>query len=370
MPAQRTRTRTRSLAEDAARPARIQAASTAPAPPPAATAPAPPPAAAPGPAPAAPSARPGVAPWAYHDGAVVPFAEVGLPLTTQALQYGTAVFEGIRAFAVPGRDELVIFRAHDHYERFLRSCRLLRIEVAATAEELVERTFDLLRRNGIAQDSYLRPLGYKLGLLPGTPAGVRLTGLTDAFSVTQFTLGAYTPSTGITCGVSSWSRPRSSAIPVQAKVTGGYVNSALAAEEARAAGYDDAILLNDRGQVAEASTANVFAVRDGRLLTPPPGADLLPGITRDTVRVLADGMGVDTLERDLGVPDLLQADEVFLTGTGVGITPVTGISGRPVADGTPGPLTRRLVRAYAETVRGAGDPRHDHWLTIVPIERG
>ncbi|MFD9357596.1 branched-chain amino acid transaminase [Streptomyces sp. NPDC060031] len=320
---------------------------------------------------AAAPVRPGVAPWVFHDGALVPFAEVGLPLTTQGLQYGTGVFEGIRAYSVAGRPgELSIFRAHDHYERFLRSCRLLRIDVKHTAEELVERTFDLLRRNAVAHDTYLRPIAYKLGLLPGTPPGVRLTGLSESVSITAFTLGAYTPPGGIRCAISSWSRPRSSAIPVQAKVTGGYVNSALAVEEARAAGHDDAILLNDRGQVAEASTANVFALRDGHLITPPPSADLLPGITRDTVRVLAEAMGVETREHDLQVPDLLTADEVFLTGTGVGITPVVAVAGRPVGDGAPGPLTTRIVEAYDRTVRGAGDPRHDHWLTIVPIERG
>ncbi|MFI2612892.1 branched-chain amino acid transaminase [Kitasatospora sp. NPDC018619] len=324
---------------------------------------------APAPRPAAPG-KPAVSGVAYHRGEFVPFAEASLPLTTQALQYGTGVFEGIRAHASADGGELLLFRVHDHYERFLRSCRLLRIDTGLTVEDLVGITCELLRRNGARTDTYLRPLGYKLGLLPGSRPGVGLTGVSDAVSVTGFAMGAYTPPGGIRCAVSSWVRPRSAAVPVQAKVTGGYVNNALAADEARSAGYDDAILLNDRGQVAEASTANVFVVRSGRLLTPPATADLLPGITRDTVLALAADLGIEAAEREVGVPDLLQADEVLLTGTGVGITPVTGLSGRPVGTGEPGPVTLALAERYARTVRGGAGPRHQHWLTPVRLDRG
>ncbi len=314
--------------------------------------------------------RPAVASWAYHQGEFVPFAEARLPLTTQALQYGTGVFEGIRAYVSQDGEEVSLFRAHDHFERFLRSCRLLRIDPGATVEELVEHCAELIRRNGVVADTYLRPLGYKLGLLPGSPPGVSLTGVSDALSITAFALGAYTSADGIRCSVSSWTRPRSSAIPMQAKTTGGYVNNALAMDEARAAGHDDALLLNDRGQVAEATTANVFAVRDGSLTTPPLSADILAGITRDTVLALAADLGLGCVERELPLPELLQADEVLLTGTGVGITPVVAVSGRRIGEGVPGPVTTRLAESYARTVRGAGDAHHRRWLTAVRIERG
>ena len=314
--------------------------------------------------------RPAVAAVAYHRGDFVPLAEAALPLTTQALQYGTGVFEGIRANLSADGDSLLLFRVHDHFERFVRSCRLLRIDPGHTVDELVDITCELLRRNGSATDTYLRPLGYKLGLLPGSRPGVGLTGVSDAVSITAFAMGAYMPAAGIRCGVSSWVRPRGGAVPMRAKVTGGYVNNALAMDEARAAGYDDAILLNDRGHVAEASTANVFAVAAGRLITPPPTADLLPGITRDTVSVLAADLGIEAGERDFALPDLLAADEVFLTGTGVGLTPVVEICGRPIGSGHPGPVTRDLADLYARTIRGGAPAPHDHWLTPVRIDRG
>ena len=316
------------------------------------------------------AARPAVAGVAYHRGAFVPLAEATLPLTTQALQYGTGVFEGIRANLSADGGSLLLFRVHDHFARFLRSCKLLRIDPGHTVDQLVEVTCELLRRNGSAADTYLRPLGYKLGLLPGSRPGVGLSGVSNAVSITAFAMGAYLPATGIRCGVSSWVRSRGAAVPMRAKVTGGYVNNALAMDEARAAGYDDAILLNDRGQVAEASTANVFVVTAGRLLTPPPTADLLPGITRDTVFALAAELGFEAVERDFALPDLLAADEVFLTGTGVGITPVVEVSGRPIGAGHPGPVTRSIADLYTRTLRGGARAPHDHWLTPVQIERG
>ncbi|AEW95053.1 MULTISPECIES: branched-chain amino acid transaminase [Streptomycetaceae] len=317
-----------------------------------------------------PQRRPGVLGWAYHQGEYLPATEARLPLTTQALQYGTGVFEGIRGYAAADGDQVLLFRAHDHFARLLRSCALLRIDPGATVDELVGVSAELLRRNAVVADTYLRPLAYKLALLPGSPPGVSLSGVSDALSVTAFALGAYTSPRGIRCAVSSWTRPRGSSVPVRAKTTGGYVNNALAMDEARAAGYDDAVLLDERGKVAEATTANVLVVKGDRLLTPPASADILPGITRDTVLTLAADLGLDTAECELGPADLYQADEVLLTGTGVGITPVTEVSGRPVADGVPGPVTTRLTDTYAQIVRGAGDPRYAHWLTAVRIDRG
>ncbi|MFD0394385.1 aminotransferase class IV [Streptomyces nogalater] len=283
-----------------------------------------------GPAPASPA----IAQVAYHDGEFVPLERALLPVTTQALQYGTGVFEGIRAYAQDGGG-LAVFRPHAHYRRLLRSSRLLRIEVGRSVEELCDLTAELLRRIGTTEDSYIRPLAYKRALLPGQKPGVSLSGVSDALSVNAFRMGSYTDPAGIRCAISSWRRPASDALPVRAKVTGGYVNNALAADEARAAGYDDAILLNSRGQVAEASTSNVFAVIGGRLVTPPVTADLLEGITRDTVVTLAaDLLQTPTDFRDLGRDELAAADEVFLTGTGTEIVPVTEL-GRPVAEGTP-----------------------------------
>ncbi|WP_248958364.1 branched-chain amino acid transaminase [Sphaerisporangium perillae] len=309
--------------------------------------------------------------WVYHrvqdEGGIVPFDEVRLPPSTQGLHYGTAAFEGIRAHTAEGGGAPHLFRVRDHYLRFLRSCRLLRIDVGLSADELTDVTVELLRRNGDMGDVYVRPLAYKLGLLPGTPPGVGLSGISAAVTIVVNRLGSYTAPGGVRCLISSWRRPSHAAIPVQAKVTGGYVNSALAVDDARAAGYDDAILLNDAGQVAEASTANVFAVRGGTVLTPPPDADILPGITRDTVFALAAELGLVAVERPLHPADLLLADEVFLTGTGVGVTPVIEINGRPIGAGEPGPITRRLVERYRQVVRAEREDTR-RWLT--PVDPG
>ncbi|MFT7841709.1 branched-chain amino acid transaminase [Saccharothrix sp. BKS2] len=312
--------------------------------------------------------RPVTTAWAYHLDGFVPMAQATLPVTTQGLHYGTGVFEGIRAHVVPDRAELAVFRLHDHLARFERSCRLLRIDLPHDVDELAGIVVELLSRNGVVQDTYIRPLAYKHRLLPGTPPGVSLRGNSDGLSVIAFALGAYSPEGGVRCAISSWARPSARSIPVRAKATGAYLNNALAVDEARAAGYDDAILLNDRGRVAEASTANVFAVRGTALVTPPPDADILEGITRDTVRVLAADLGLEHVERDLQPADLLLADEVFLTGTGLGVTPVVELAGRPVGRGEPGPVTTELRRRYHDLVRGR-DERHEHWLTRVPVPR-
>ncbi|GAB2950913.1 MULTISPECIES: branched-chain amino acid transaminase [Streptomyces] len=319
------------------------------------------------PAPAyAPAGGPAVTTWSWHEGSFMSTAEARVPLTTQALQYGTGVFEGIRAYVLPGGRELAVFRLDDHYRRFLRSCRLLRIDLPYDADDLARATVELLRRNATAADTYIRPLGYKLSMLAGTRPGVGLAGVSDAVSVSTFLMGHYAPPGGLRCAVSSWRRPADGVLPVRAKVCGGYVNSALALDEARAAGLDDAILCNERGQVAEATTANVFAVSGNRLVTPAATADILEGITRDTVRELAGDIGLACEVRDVQRSELLVADEVFLTGTGLGIAPVVELAGRPIGDGTPGPVTRLLSERYTALVRGELDDDRG-WLTRVPL---
>lgn len=315
------------------------------------------------------SPTPAVAPVAYHDGGFVPLERAVLPVTTQALQYGTGVFEGIRAYAQQDGG-LAVFRAPDHYRRLLRSSRTLRIDTGHTVEQLCELTAELLRRAGATNDMYVRPLAYKRALMPGQKPGVSLTGVSDALSINAFRMGSYGDPHGIRCAISSWRRPSGDTLPVRAKVTGGYVNNALAADEARAAGCDDAILLNTRGHVAEASTSNVFAVVGGRLVTPPATADLLEGITRDTVITLAaDLLGVATDVRDLSRDELAGAAEVFLTGTGTEVVPVVELAGRPVGSGARGPVTTALIGAYHDVVRGR-QSRYSAWLLPVGDPHG
>ncbi|MFI6475159.1 branched-chain-amino-acid transaminase [Streptomyces sp. NPDC050516] len=318
---------------------------------------------------AAPQQQPrlGLGAWAYDRGEFVPATAPRLPLSTQGLHYGTAVFEGIRAYRSHGG--LHLFRAREHYERLLRGCRLLRItDIPSTAEELIDITVELLRRNAHDGDVYVRPLAHKLSLLPGTPPGVSLAGVSDALSLTTFGYPTAGDVQEVRCALSAWRRPSSDALPVQAKTSGGYVTSALACDEARAAGYDDAILLDRSGNVAEASTANVFVVRDGVLFTPPATGDLLPGITRDTVITLCQEAGLTVLERTLSPADLYTADEVFLTSTGKEVASVVELSGRNIGGGTAGPVAARVTALYrtATTAQdGAGNAGHPEWLTAV-----
>jgi branched-chain amino acid aminotransferase len=307
---------------------------------------------------------PAVAGLAYHDGRFVPLREAVLGVTTQALQYGTGVFEGIRAYP-DDRGGLSLFRVADHFRRFLNSCRVLRIDLGLDERQLTEIGAELLRREGASTAMYLRPLAYKHRLLPGTPPGVQLRGVSDGLSINAFRLGSYTDRAGIRCAISAWRRPSETMLPVRAKITGGYVNNALALDDARAAGYADAILLNSRGQVAEATTSNVFAVRDGRLWTPPLCADILDGITRDTVLTLArEVLGLPAGAADLTRDDLFTADEVFLTGTGAEIVPVVQLAGRPIGTGRPGPATTALTETYHSAVHGRL-PAYAHWCTPI-----
>ncbi|MCX5415804.1 branched-chain amino acid transaminase [Streptomyces sp. NBC_00059] len=303
----------------------------------------------------------------YHDGEFLPEADVGLSVGTQALHYGTGVFEGIRAYWSPEHDRLWLLRAAEHYQRMADSARLLRIDLGHTVDELVEVSAELLRRTGHRGDIYLRPLAAKRALEPGTRFGVRLQGVSSGLTVQALPMGDYTPAGGLRCTVTSWRRIPDSSVPSRAKVTGGYVNNALAMDEAAAGGFDDVIFLNQRGDVAEASTANLFLVRDGRAATPGADADILPGITRAAVlELLPDEFGIPVQERTVARSELYTADEVFLVGTGCQIVPVTEIDGHTVGAGVPGSLTEKLRSFYGRLVRGH-EPRYRSWLTPVEL---
>ncbi|MET9766564.1 branched-chain amino acid transaminase [Streptomyces sp. NPDC006415] len=306
--------------------------------------------------------------FAFHDGEFVRADTVGLPVSTQALHYGTGVFEGIRAYAREGTAGLSVFRLREHLERLERSAGALRIRLPLTVDRMSNVVLDLLRRNGGDGDTYIRPLAYKLALEPGTPFGVRLSGVSAQFTLTTVRMGSYVRSEGLACKVSSFRRVPSVSIPSTAKITGTYANNALAVEEAYADGCDDALMLGLDGNLTEASTSNVFVVgRDGRIATPPVTADILPGITRATViELLAREFGLPVAERPVGRAELDDAQEVFTTGTGVEVSAVTSIDHRPVGTGRAGDLTRRLRDVYTEVVRGRR-PAYATWLTPVPL---
>ncbi|WP_315138725.1 branched-chain amino acid transaminase [Achromobacter marplatensis] len=303
-------------------------------------------------------------PWVYLDSEIVAAAEALVPTTTQAFNYGTAVFEGIRAYA-SGNGELNVFRLDDHLKRLERSARLLLLKDLPRLPEMRAIILDLLRRNQASTDSYIRPLAYKKALLPGFGFGVKLTGVSTGLAINTLAMGAYMPADGIHCAVSSWRRIPDSSLPARAKITGSYANSALAMESAQRIGCDDALMLNVHGNLAESTTSNVFVVRDGQLITPPLSAHILEGITRDTVITLArDELGLKVIERDVSFSELFSVDECFLAGTGVEVVPVTQIDDCKLQESGVGEISTAIRRLYLETVRGL-NTKYARWLTPV-----
>src|SRR5919206_3089197 len=299
--------------------------------------------------------------WCYHGGEFVRLGDVRLSPAANALNYGTGVFEGIRAYWSEGRGTMQVLKMREHYERFEKSCRMLRIELGHTVDELCELTLEILRRNAPREDTYIRPLAYK----SAASVGVKLA-VEEELSIFTVPMGNYVELTGLRCCVSSWRRTPDTAIPARGKFTGSYINTALAVDEAQRAGYDDAIFLTQDGHVSEASAANIFLARKGGLLTPPVTADILEGITRDAVMELAEKeLGMPVAQRDVDRTELYAADEVFLTGTGFQIAPIIEVDGRPVGNGQIGPVSERLQELYFKAARGE-NPDYADWT--VPVE--
>ncbi len=297
---------------------------------------------------------------AFFRGEYVSLDQANISIATHALNYGTGCFEGIRAYYNATRQQGYIFRMAEHYERLLASCRILRIEIPHSVTDLCQITVELMKRNAFREDVYIRPLAFKAEPV----IKVTLEGIEDAFGVFALPFGEYLPLRGIRVMTSSWQRIDDNAIPARAKVTGSYINTALAVSDAHAAGFDDCIFLNPDGHVSEGSAANLFMVRQGVLVTPPVTDNLLEGITRQSILQLAEEHGISVAERHIDRSELYVADEVFLAGTGVQVVPIVEIDGRRVGGKGEGAITRRLKQAYLACARG-DDPRHQDWLTAV-----
>jgi branched-chain amino acid aminotransferase len=299
---------------------------------------------------------------AYFGGRQVPLSDARVSVLSHAFLYGTAVFEGIRGYRSAEGEGILLFRLREHYVRLERSCRIIGISLRQDADGLCRLTTDLVRANRFQQDIYVRPIAYK----SAERIGVHLSDESDLVIVTV-PFGKYLEDDRpLALGVSSWRRTEDNAIPGRAKVNGSYVNLALAASEARASGYDEAILLNEDGHVSEAAGMNLFIVRDGRLITPSISGNLLEGITRDAVRTLARDEGLPVEERQVDRTELYVADEAFLVGTAAQVAPVGSIDRRQIGNGKSGPITARLRDLYGQVVRGQV-PRYSDWLTRVPV---
>nr|BBH93486.1 branched chain amino acid aminotransferase [Thermogemmatispora argillosa] len=298
----------------------------------------------------------------FMNGEFIPAERGVISVRTHGFAYGTGCFEGIRGYWNAQDQQLYLFRAREHYERLLRSCKTLQIKLPYTVEQLLEITVELVRRNNQRQDIYIRPVAYK----SDQTIGVRLHGISDSFLITAEPFGDYVSTTGLRCCVSSWRRIDDNAIPARAKVCGAYVNSALAKSEALQNGYDEAIMLTHDGHVSEGSAENIFLVLNGELVTPAPTENILLGITRDTVMELARReLGRVTRERSIDRTELYNAEEIFLCGTGAQIAPVVEVDHRPVGNGQIGPISKALQDLYFEVVRGKRPEYRARWCTPV-----
>jgi branched-chain amino acid aminotransferase len=302
---------------------------------------------------------------AYFRNEFVPLAEAKVSIVTHALNYGTGCFEGIRGNWNAEAEQLYLFRPLEHFQRLQRSSRVMKMTLPESPERLVEIARELVVRNGLRSDAYIRPLLYK----GSEVIGVRLHDLEDHFALFCLPFGAYHEvELGVRCCTVSWRKVPDLAIPTRAKVTGIYVNSALARTEAHEQGFDEAIMLTKDDMVCEGSGENIFAVINGELVTPDPSQDILVGITRASVMRLArEELGLKVVERPMARNELYVADEVFMTGTAAHVTPVLEIDYRPVGGGGVGPITQRLKDLYFAAIYGR-NPKYMEWCTPVYSE--
>jgi branched-chain amino acid aminotransferase len=298
----------------------------------------------------------------YAEGGFRRYDDARVGLLTHGLNYGTGCFEGIRGFWNAEEGELYLLQVRDHYDRLAQSASILLMRVPQTTEALVEITIELCRRNGYEENVYVRPLIYKAG----EDVGVRLHNVREAFGIVAIPYtGYFGADAGLKVCVSSWRRADDTIAPARAKITGNYVNSALAKSEAQMNGFDEAILLSHDGHVSEGSAENMFMVRGGALHTPDVAQNILEGVTRRSmIEIARREIGIDVVERAIDRSELYCADELFFTGTAVGVTYVSSVDHRLIGNGTAGPVVRRLREIYARAALGQ-EPAYRDWVTPV-----
>lgn len=295
----------------------------------------------------------------WMNGELVQWENAKVHVLTHALHYGSGVFEGVRCYKTDRGP--AVYRLREHYERLERSAKIFQMEVPYSVEELMQGTFDVIKANEL-EECYVRPMAYRgfggeMGVNPAENP-------VDVF-IAVWAWGAYLGDEAVTKGVrvtfSSWRRGDPNSIPPTAKATGAYINASMAKLEATQAGFDEAIMLNPHGRVAEATGQNLFVVRNGEILTPPISDGPLPGITRESVMKIAIDQGTPVLETSLSRTDLYTADELFFTGSATEVIPIREVDGRFFE---PGPITQSLQQRYTEIVHGR-DEKYIDWLDFV-----
>lgn len=296
--------------------------------------------------------------YAYFQGKIVPFSDARVSVMNHTLNYGTGVFGGIRGYWNPEEEQLFIFRIRDHMQRLLRSARLISAEVELEVDDLRSIAIDLVQREGLRQDCYLRPLVYNTDEI----IGVRLHDLHPDVAMFAIPFDRYVKNdTDAHVTISSWRRLDDNSLPARGKITGAYVSSALIKSDAHQSGFDEALVLGQDGHVSEGSAMNVFIVRDDLLITPRVTDNILEGITRRTVMTLAgEELGLRIVERPIDRSEVYICDELFLTGTAAQVTAVTRVDHHLVGEGVMGPVVTQLRQLYNDAVRGRL-PKYRHW---------
>ena len=294
----------------------------------------------------------------WLDGKMMGYADAKVPILTHSLQYGSGIFEGMRAY--PAKKGTAVFRLDDHIKRFQRSTKIYSMSLNYSAKELGKAVLQVVRANKLSS-CYIRPfVFYKTDSI-----GVGAWNAPTSAFIAALPFGAYYgegKEKGIRCKISSWRRINSSILPVEAKASGNYINSIISNNEARASGFDETILLSVEGYVAEGAAENIFIVKYGHLITPGASADILMGVTRDSLIKIAESLGLIVEEREVHKEELYSADEVFFCGTAAEVTPVVNIDGISIGNGKPGPITKLLSQKYTEAVTGQNSEFGD-WLT-------
>lgn len=300
--------------------------------------------------------------YAYFKGKIVPASEAKINIKTHALQYGTGCFGGIRGYWNENKEQLFIFRLEDHYKRLHNSAKILMMNLKLSIDELINITLEVVRKNNWKESVYIRPFLYKseLSLSP------RLHDVQDDIAIYTLPVDKYfDDNEGLHCKVSSWRRVEDNMIPTRAKVTGGYINSALAKSDAILDGYNESIFLDHSGNVSEGSAENIFIVRNGQVITPTLSDSILEGITRRSIiEIMKNELNINVIERSIGRTELYIADEIFLSGTRAQMEWVKKIDNRIIGTGDIGPITKQIQELYFNIVTG-NNSKYNHWLTRV-----
>ncbi|HWQ17990.1 MAG TPA: branched-chain amino acid transaminase [Sulfolobales archaeon] len=296
--------------------------------------------------------------YIWMDGDLVECSKAYVHVMTHALHYGTAVFEGIRGYW--DGNNLYIFRLRDHMIRMINSAKIVGLRLGYGLEELIDATVKTVRVNEFQENIYIRPIAFA----GEGSISLDISKVPTRVSIAAIPFGHYLKPKGVKVKVVSWRRVPGFSMPVMAKASGIYLNSVIALSEAISSGYDEAILLDWRGYIAEGSGENLFIVRRGVIYTPPVYASILEGITRDTVFRIADDLGYKVEERDITREELYVADEIFMVGTAAEVTPVIEVDGKAIGSGSPGPVTQKISNYYREIVLNK-NPKYREWITPV-----